>query len=161
MNSAELIGTDLNTQAIAIAKANVAAARQLNGGLLGASDALRGVESTFEACDFRDAPARVSALRAARVSLIISNPPLGRRVRVRNLHALFADLFELSAELLRPHGRLVLINPLRATPRGPTCLRLESRRVVDLGLRHGCGVEVWRKVDGSDELGALQKDEPR
>ena len=53
------------------------------------------------------------------VSLIITNPPLGRRVKVSNLHALFADLFALSAKLRRPGGRLVLINPLRARPAEP------------------------------------------
>ena len=47
-------------------------------------------------------------LAAGSVDAMITNPPLGRRVKVANLHALFADLFRLSAELLRPGGgRLV------------------------------------------------------
>lgn len=75
-----------------------------------------------------------------------SSPPLGRRVRVRNLHALLADLFVTAAHVLRPGGRMVLINPLRAAPpRGDERLALETRRTVDLGLRHATAVEVWRR----------------
>jgi tRNA G10 N-methylase Trm11 len=75
--------------------------------------------------------------------LVISNPPLGRRVRVPNMHGLFADLFRLSSEVLRPGGRLVFVNPLRLESVDPT-LRLESRRPVDLG-GYECRVEVYRK----------------
>ena len=67
-----------------------------------------------------------------------------------NLHALYADLFIKAHELLRDGGRLVFINPLRVAPRGAAAkhLSLESRRVVDLGLRRDCSVEVWRKDGG-------------
>ena len=34
------------------------------------------------------------------VSLVISNPPLGQRVKVANLHALYSDLFKVAAEAL-------------------------------------------------------------
>ena len=66
--------------------------------------------------------------------------------RTEVLDALVADLFSVASEMLRPHGRLVLINPLRATPAADASMQLEARRTVDLGLRHRTGVEVWRKV---------------
>lgn len=66
-------------------------------------------------------------------------------VYARCADALFADLFRVASEALRPHGRLVLINPLRAVPVRDASLQLEARRTVDLGLRHRTGVEVWRK----------------
>ena len=134
-----LVGTDLDATAIGIAEANVAAAARLGAD---------GLHASFHACDFRDAMARVPELTRGRVSLIVSNPPLGRRVKVRNLHALFADLFDVASTALCVHGRAVLVNPLRARPKPSeaSTLRLVSRRVVDLGLRHDCGVEVWEKV---------------
>ena len=150
---ARLIGTDVNGAALDIARANVAAAK--------ASGVVRAdLETSFVQCDFRalappdettsaavgrDAP---PPLGVGSCSLLISNPPLGRRVKVANLHALFADLFAVAARVLQPGGRLVVINPLRAAPSkgaGPTTLRLESRRMVDLGLRRDCSVEVWRQ----------------
>jgi tRNA G10 N-methylase Trm11 len=74
---------------------------------------------------------------------VISNPPLGRRVRVPNMHGLFADLFKIASEVLRPNGRLVFVNPLRLSSVDPT-LRLESSRTVDLG-GYDCRLEVYRK----------------
>jgi len=93
---AQVVGTDLDPAAIAIAQANFAAAK------------LPRTQGVFRAGDFR-AVAQVPALERGKVSLVISNPPLGRRVRVPNLHGLFADLFRLSSEMLRPGGRLVFL----------------------------------------------------
>ena len=84
------------------------------------------------------------------VSLVISNPPLGQRVKVANLHALYSDLFKVAAEALKANGKLVLINPLKARPRAGSAeearLRLVERHVVDLGLRRDCSVEVWERA---------------
>jgi len=40
----------------------------------------------------------------------------------------------------------VLINPLRVTPRDSDAWTLESRVMVDLGLRKMEPVETWRKT---------------
>ena len=127
---AQVVGTDIDPAAIAIAQANFAAAK------------LPRTKGAFHARDFRDVT-KIAELDRGKVSLVISNPPLGRRVRVPNMHGLFADLFRLSAEVLRPGGRLVFVNPLRLESVDPT-LRLESRRPVDLG-GYECRVEVYRK----------------
>ena len=135
---AELVGSDIDAAAIDVAEANLAAARR--SGVV--PDATK---ATWLACDFREAADRAPALLSSgRVSLVISNPPLGQRVKVRNLRKLHSDLFRVSTLALRPGGRLVTINPLRLRPDSPG-LRLESRRTVDLGLRRGCSVEVWRR----------------
>lgn len=125
------VGTDLDPGAVALARANFAAA------------AVKGVTGDFLACDFREAP-RKAGLIPGGVSLVISNPPLGRRVRVPDLHGLFADLFRVSAETLRPGGLLVFVNPLRREPEGLP-LRLEHRRTVDLG-GYDCRLEVYRRI---------------
>jgi tRNA G10 N-methylase Trm11 len=74
---------------------------------------------------------------------VITNPPLGRRVRVPDLHGLCADLFKVSAQVLRPGGLLVFINPLRLEPEGLP-LALQHRRTVDLG-GYDCRLEVYRR----------------
>ena len=126
----QVIGTDIDPAALKIGEANFANAK------------LAAVRAAFHACDFRDVR-KIPELDRGKVSLVISNPPLGRRVRVPNMHGLFADLFRLSSEVLRPGGRLVFVNPLRLESQDPT-LRLESRRPVDLG-GYECRVEVYRK----------------
>jgi tRNA G10 N-methylase Trm11 len=189
----QLVGTDIDGAALAAARAHLEHARALCG--VSAPAALHEL-------DFRAAPSSVPELRRGAVSLIVTNPPLGRRVKVHNLRAphraapshalrvgpsrtrtappaphtlcpdarvrralpvrlcrralvslfargadaLFADLFRVASEVLRPHGRLVLINPLRAVPARNASLQLEARHTVDLGLRHRTGVEVWRKL---------------
>jgi len=126
----EVVGTDLSEKAIGIARDNWAAA------------GIDGVKATFLAGDFRGY-ADVPTLASGRLSLIISNPPLGRRVRVPNLHGLFADLFRAAAETLRPGGRLIFVNPLRLEPTDKS-LRREYRQVVDLG-GYDCRVEMYVK----------------
>lgn len=126
----QVVGTDIDPAAIAIAEANFKAAK------------LSGTKAAFHPCDFRDI-IRIPELDRGKVSLVISNPPLGRRVRVPNMHGLFTDLFKIASEVLRPNGRLVFINPLRLSSVDPT-LRLESSRTVDLG-GYDCRLEVYRK----------------
>ena len=133
-----LIGTDVDEAALAIARANVAAARKL--GLLPAS-----TRAHFHACDFRDGAVHAPALRRGLVDVIITNPPLGQRVRVANPHALYADFFGACAAALKPRGTAVFINPLRKVPEVALGLAINSRRSVDIGLRRDCSVEVLRK----------------
>ena len=126
----QVIGTDLSEKAIEVAKANWEAA------------GLSGVKSTFLAGDFRGY-AEVPALASGKVSLIISNPPLGRRVRVPNLHGLFADFFRIASATLRPGGRLIFVNPLRLENIDKT-MRRDYRQEVDLG-GFDCKVEMYVK----------------
>lgn len=127
-----VIGTDTSAEAIGIAKANVAAAK------------LRGVTATFAACDFRDWP-MVDGLGPGRVSLVVTNPPMGRRVRIPNLHLLIGDLFRVASRMLVPGGRLVFVNPLKIEPSDPT-LRFDFAEVVDLG-GFDARLEKYVKVD--------------
>jgi 23S rRNA G2445 N2-methylase RlmL len=126
-----VIGTDRSAEAIAITEANFAAA---------ISDSLR---TTFASCDFRDY-ATVDGLRANAVSLVITNPPLGRRVPIPNLRELIADLFSAAEDVLEPGGRLVFVNPLPVKPTG-RALQQEFRRKVDLG-GFNCHLEMYRKT---------------
>ena len=95
------------------------------------------------------------------VSLMITNPPLGRRVKVHNLHALFQDLFRLAASALRPGGRCVFINPLRLRPPAggevDAALMLEGHVTVDIGLRRDCSVEVWRRRPSAPKRSARSR----
>jgi SAM-dependent methyltransferase len=127
---AQVVGTDIDPVAVAMAQANFQAAQ------------LPSTVGKFYAADFRNY-AQFPELARGRVSLIISNPPLGRKVRVPHLHGLFADLFKAASEVLRPGGRLVFINPLRLESTDSS-LRRELRRPVDLG-GYECRLEVYRK----------------
>jgi len=115
-----IFGTDRSAEAIAVAKENFAAA------LPGPP------ESTFACCDFRN---RATVAGLGFVSLIITNPPMGRRVPIPDLQGLIEDLFAVAATVLQPGGRLVFANPLPVKPAGDS-LKLEFRRKVDLGGFH-------------------------
>src|SRR5206468_3078545 len=93
-------GTDRSPEAVAIARNNFAAAN------------VKHVHAEFTCCDFRDF-ATVAGLGAENVTLVISNPPMGRRVPIGNLRRLIEDLFSAAATVLQPGGRLVFANPLR------------------------------------------------
>lgn len=124
-----LYGSDISPEAVAIAQANVTASKLAT-------------PATLSCCDFRDV-ARIPDFPAGQVTLVITNPPLGRRIRLTNPTAFFTDFFAVAAAVLKPGGRLVFTNPLRQEPRDAT-LRLESRQSVDLG-GFDCRLEVWRK----------------
>lgn len=125
-----IYGTDLSESAIAIAEANFAAAD------------LPSVQANFTRCDFRDFP-KVGGLKPGTVTLIITNPPMGKRVPIRDLGHLIEDLFSVAAEMLKPGGRLVFANPLRIeSPQ--RSLKLQSRQVVDFG-GFDCRLEVYVK----------------
>ena len=126
-----LYGTDLSAEAIAISQRNFAAAN------------IPGVEAEFICCDFRDY-ASIKGLGPESVTLIVTNPPMGRRVPIGDLTGLIADLFSVAAEVLQPGGRLVFANPLPVGP-SPAALKLESRQVVDFG-GFNCRLEMYRKL---------------
>ena len=94
-------------------------------------------------CNFRHYK-KQTEIAANSLSLILSNPPLGRRVRVTDLPGLINDLYRIAAETLRPGGRLVFINPLKLESPDPS-LQLAARYLVDLG-GFNCRVEKWVKL---------------
>ena len=132
-----IFGTDLSPDAVAISRANFAAAK------------VKGVQVKIACCDFRDY-AGVEGLGPKSVTLIITNPPMGRRIRVPNLRGLFEDLFAVAAEVLKPGGRLIFANPLRIEPRDPS-LKLKYRKVIDLG-GFNCRLEMYLKGARSMEI---------
>ena len=122
-----LHGTDLSAEALDAARRNLAAA------------GLDKVPAHFACTDFR----AYGGLRRGEASLVISNPPMGRRVPIPNMRGLFQDLLQKSTEVLRPGGRLIFPNPLKmdAPPRG---LVLVSRQPVDMG-GFECKLELYRR----------------
>ncbi len=126
-----IYGTDLSPDAIAISRANFAAAK------------VKAVQSKFTCCDFRDYT-KVEGLGPKSVTLIITNPPMGRRIRIPNMRGLFGDLFAVAAAVLKPGGRLVFANPLRIEPLDPS-LKLQYRQVIDLG-GFNCHLEMYLKL---------------
>lgn len=123
-----LYGTDRSAEAIGIAEQNYRAA------------GLAAVPARFVVGDFRDF---ARALGRGSVSLIVTNPPLGRRVPIAGLRQLMGDLFFAAAAVLRPQGRLAFVNPLPAPVSHPA-LELLSRRPVDLG-GFTCSMELYRR----------------
>lgn len=126
----QVYGSDRSEEAIAITKVNFAAAK------------LPSVRSLFTCCDFRDF-GRAEGLGPNSLSLIITNPPMGKRVPIRDLDRLIGDLFHSAATMLKPGGRLVFANPLRIEPMQQT-LRLQTRRIVDFG-GFNCRLEKYYK----------------
>ncbi|HRJ73792.1 MAG TPA: HEAT repeat domain-containing protein, partial [Terrimicrobiaceae bacterium] len=125
-----IFGTDLSAEAIAIAKENFAAALPAP------------VPSVFARCDFRD-HAKIAGLHPGGISLVITNPPMGRRVPIPNLDQLIAELFAAAEAVLKPGGRLVFANPLPVKPKG-SALKLSFREKIDLGGFH-CHLEKYVK----------------
>ncbi|MCB9718943.1 MAG: HEAT repeat domain-containing protein [Myxococcales bacterium] len=117
-----LLGTDLDPRALEIARTNLAAAP-----IEPASLELHRIDAR------RFDPARLGR----RVSLILTNPPMGRRVVVEHgLHRLLVDLVGHAARVLAPGGRLVWLSPAaRATAEAGRArgLRVEELPVVDMG----------------------------
>lgn len=114
-----LYGTDLSGEAIAISQNNLAAAN------------VAPLTSKFIISDFRDFAA-IEGLGPNTVSLILTNPPMGRRVPIADLNGLIADLIAVAAKVLIPGGRLVFANPLPQSLVHPA-LKLISRQEVDFG----------------------------
>ncbi|MGZ0654655.1 TRM11 family SAM-dependent methyltransferase [Coraliomargarita sp. W4R53] len=126
-----IIATDIDGDAIEIARKNFESA-----GI--ASDTI-----ALHRGDFRNY-VKVTKITPASVSLILANPPLGRRVRIEDLKGLITEFFQIAAKTLRPGGRLVFINPLKLDSPDKS-LKLEARHLVDLG-GFDCRVEKWVKA---------------
>lgn len=125
-----LYGTDLSPEAITISQLNLAAAK------------IPPISSTFECCDFRDF-AHTQNFQNQPVSLILTNPPMGRRIPIPNLQQLIQDLFIVSINVLKPGGRLVFVNPLKIEPNHRSLVR-EYRQSIDLG-GFDAHLELYRK----------------
>ena len=78
------------------------------------------------------------------MTLVISNPPMGRRVRIDDLGGLYRDFLSVAAEVLRPGGRLVMVNPVKVE-KPDARLRLVSSEPVDLG-GFTCNLERWDRI---------------
>jgi predicted RNA methylase len=122
-------GTDRSAAAIAIARGNLAAAK------------VDPASTKLACCDFRDFAG--AGLGPNRVTLLITNPPMGRRVPIADLRGLMEDLFAVAATVLRPGGRLVLANPLPLLTPHPA-LQPRFRRAVDFG-GFDCRLEMYQK----------------
>jgi tRNA G10 N-methylase Trm11 len=121
---ARLFGTDVAEKAIAVARRNLATA---------------GVERAE--LSIRDAR---SFRPAAPVTLVITNPPMGRRVLDRDaLAPLFDELFTHAARVAAPHARFVWISPL-------------FDRSVAFATRAGWAIALRRRVDMGGFWGELQ-----
>ena len=125
-----ILGTDLSPDAIQAARANWQAAR------------FPGVSADFVLRDFRDFE-KIPNYGPASISLLITNPPLGKRVPIPNLRGLLEELFTVASVALRPGGRMVWINPLKIKPPASS-LRIEFQQTVDLG-GFACRLELLRK----------------
>ena len=104
---------------------------------------MKSVDAKFICCDFRGF-AKIEGLGPNTVTLVITNPPMGKRVPIANLRGLIEDLFSVASTVLQPGGRLVFANPLRLECRDRS-LKLLSRQTVDFG-GFNCRLEVYRKV---------------
>jgi len=110
-----LLGTDIDERALGAARANLARA---------------GVDATLELADAR-------SHRVEGVTLILTNPPMGRRLaRDRTLAPLLERFLTHASGVLVPGGRLVWLNPLPELTRrlAPALgLDVETGPRVDLG----------------------------
>lgn len=124
----KVFGTDVSSEAVQITQMNLASVQG-------------GKELNLRCGDFRDWER--AGIVPHGVSLMVTNPPMGRRIRVPNLRGLFVDLFDVAAAVLRPGGRLVFANPMKIGPRDSS-LKLKFQQVVDLG-GFDCRLELWEK----------------
>lgn len=121
----KVVGTDQSAEAIQITQKNFASA--LNGN----------VEEEFKQIDFRKFEPDIP------LTLIITNPPMGKRVPIADLRGLINDLFQMAARLLPKGGRLALVNPLKLAPPARV-LKLAYAKTIDMGGFH-CRLEKYVK----------------
>jgi 23S rRNA G2445 N2-methylase RlmL len=130
-----VFGTDLSAEAVAVAKLNFASANRER----------KPVRARFVASDFREAFRHSELSDLNELSLVICNPPLGKRVPVNDLRSMVRALFGFAGRLLRPGGRLVFVNPVELRPEGGE-LKLDFRQKVDVGFAH-LHLEKWVKQE--------------
>jgi 23S rRNA G2445 N2-methylase RlmL len=120
----ELHGTDLDARALSAARENAERA---------------GVSGVL----FQQADARHH--RVAGLSLVLTNPPMGRRVlRARGLSGVLCQVVRHVASQLIPGGRMVWLSPFPdATARAATDAGLKAERVTDVDLG-GFSAELQR-----------------
>jgi tRNA G10 N-methylase Trm11 len=133
-----VFGTDLSPEAVAVAKVNFASANKGRSA----------VRARFVASDFREANRHAELSDLEGLSLVICNPPLGKRVPVNDLRSMVRALYGLADRLLRPGGRLVFVNPVELRPEGGE-LRLDFRQKVDVGFAH-LHLEKWVKREQNE-----------
>ncbi len=120
---ARLIGSDVDAKALAAAAANLTSA---------------GLAHTLAEAD-------ATTYAPPGVTLIVTNPPMGRRVHRGDVAPLLTDFLRHAARVLQPRGRLVWISPVpRATHSVALDAGLRCRRTqtVDMGGFTG-QLEVW------------------
>ena len=122
-------GTDKSPDAVRIAQSNFASAK------------VKAVSANFICGDFREIAEK--HFKPGAITLMITNPPMGRRAPVGDLRSLMEELFRIAGTLLKPGGRLVLVNPLSI--KAPPSLRLQFQQKVDLG-GFECRVEKYVHV---------------
>jgi len=125
-----LYGTDRSAEAIAITQTNLTAAK------------LSAIPTKLVCTDFRDF-AKVAGLGPETVSLIVTNPPMGKRVQIADLTGLIEDLLAVAARVLKPGGRLIFPNPVPIRSLPPS-LKLRSYQEVDMN-GFDCQLEVYQK----------------
>lgn len=128
---ARVLGTDLSPTAIEATRLNWQHAR------------LPGLRPDFFQKDFREF-SKFQGYGPASITLLITNPPLGKRVPIPNLRELLEELFSVASFALRPGGRMVWVNPLKIKPLHSD-LRLEFQQTIDLG-GFSCRLELYRKL---------------
>jgi 23S rRNA G2445 N2-methylase RlmL len=133
-----VFGTDLSSEAVAVAKVNFASANKGRSA----------VRARFVTSDFREAHRHAELSELEGLSLIICNPPLGKRVPVNDLRAMVRALYGLAGRLMRPGGRLVFVNPVELRPEGGE-LRLDFKQKVDVGFAH-LHLEKWVKHEQTE-----------
>jgi hypothetical protein len=128
-----LIGSDLSDTAVEAARANFAKAAELQ---------LCSRDPALHVGDART----IDIGNVGGVSLIISNPPLGGRIR-GDAPALLNECLPIFHRYLTAAGRLVWITPA-ADRTDPTALRLGLRNVRDMAVNLGgipARVQLWQK----------------
>lgn len=123
---ARLVGTDIDPHALEIAAANLAAA---------------GLERT----ELVQADATTHTSEG--VTLIITNPPMGRRVQRGDVAPLLTAFLAHAGNVLQPGGRLVWISPLpRVTQAAARAAGLVCRRAQPLDMGgFNAQLEVWSR----------------
>jgi 23S rRNA G2445 N2-methylase RlmL len=112
---ARLVGTDVDPRALAVARDNVRAASISN-------------------VELREGDALVE--RPGGVTLILTNPPMGRRIKTQALSSLLDRFLAHAADVLEPGGRLVWMSP---RPERTRARARSLRFAVDRALRVDMG----------------------